>query len=273
MFMYDGVPEGSAPSVLIVNMFAANSAEYQDSIHDRVQRIGEAGANAMVISPSGQDAASITASIVQAIKDRVKENGTFEEIRFDAHGTSATIKFGEQRIQTDIINLTNALVIAQQELGTKLANKISFQGCNTFTDLTSEQVRTLREASAQLGAELVGTLDYQMAATDVATRASEYDRFISFKDGQVGHFTPDNGNNANLPFSMRVTKFLDYFKSTPHSSGWVQCHEGRTQNEGAACQDVLANSVVTISEADSGLLSPSSAGRIPAAVSNGRRQP
>ena len=172
-------------------------------------------------------------TIVDALRKELKEHGTVGELRFSGHGDSNRMYLLDDKSKRiDLSNLLNALAILQQETGIKIADKISFIGCNTFTNEKTKWVGYYRDMSKILGAELVGATDFVSQQSLIPIPGMEYQKLISFKDGQIGHFTPSHQSLLAMP-SLLITKICSGLLGVEHSDEWVQHHEGHTQAEGA----------------------------------------
>jgi hypothetical protein len=179
------------------------------------------------------------ASIVDAVRKEVKAHGTVGELRFSSHASPSFLYLGQngEKGSINLSNLVNALTVLQEEPGMpKIANKISFIGCNTFNNLSPEWVDYFRKASKRLGSELVGTTDF---TNGHFVPGLQYVKTISFKNGDVGHFTPDSNGGPAFPSNFLIASALkaySKYQGLNYSSDWVNCHEGHSQRYGAICQ-------------------------------------
>jgi hypothetical protein len=185
-----------------------------------------------------KDEKSIIGSITDSVRAHVKKHGTFTELRFEGHGAPGGLGFGKDHVGINISHIIPSLQELQDELGIKIADKITFDGCNTFRTLSPEWVGYLRNASKNLGSELVGTEDYSAKSPLPGVESLPY---LSFKDGEVGHFTKEPFNPIMHTAMSIVSPLIQIKKAlinhTTYPNTWVMCHEGQTQAQGAACQE------------------------------------
>jgi len=162
----------------------------------------------------------VVSSLVQDIQHYVHEHGTVDVLRLEGHGMSGHMFYKD--IPIPVVEVAHALEQVQKQTGQKIAKKIEFSGCNTFSHL----VDTLRKASVNLGSELVGTTDIE---------AMNYRRVVSFKHGEVGSFTPDTYSVISGVL-VDAQKLMHPELSSSGTAKWAQCHAGKTQEDGAMCQ-------------------------------------
>jgi hypothetical protein len=160
----------------------------------------------------------------------------------------------------------------QKETGIKVANRIVFNACDVMTNLSTSDVASYRKSAQMLGAEIVGGTsvgDYIKGAQVQPTM----ELLVAFgPDGSVHRdvlsATPESAaffddkttydqiaknekldsfqKNILLPAIATVnhlvnpsTKTWDDLRSDEAKDGkdaWFACHDGKTQEEGAACQ-------------------------------------
>lgn len=219
------------PVVLLVNLDAMDGSKAEgftartllDVRHGRELRI-------TAPSPDAKDSKQVLASIMQIVREQVKEHGMFDEIRFSGEGNPRSVFHGKDAIPLNIGDLLNGLRDVQKSLGVQLADKISFLACNTFTILSAQDVAFLRNKSKELGAEIIGTTDY---ISKTAIPGIENIKVISFFNGEVGQYTP---NTASIGTELLLKARAVFSDDAKYSSHWLECHKGKTQTEGAACQ-------------------------------------
>ncbi len=230
-------PTRTSDAVVVVINLADPEASNAES--NKARSLGDvvAGKQLHVISPPShlKDKDAVIGSIIGSIKQYVSEHGTIPEIRFGGHAAPTSMQFGKDT-PLRINHLINAIATLQQEMGVKIADKVSFYGCNTFTQLSPEWVKYLRDTSKTLGTELVGTTDYSMKTPYPGLESIP---LISFKNGEVGHFTkniPGPGLVLDALFNPLLKLEKEVLNGISYSDRWIGCHTGRSQAEGEACQ-------------------------------------
>lgn len=167
----------------------------------------------------------VYADIISRIEQQVKANGTLDTIRLDGHGSSQNIGITGNPILPSL--LLNKMEELQDKLGIKLANHIEFLGCSVFTNIGEWDVQRYRKSSQKLGAEIIGTTHYATARNEP---------LISFKDGAVGRFTEGEWHLKDAVRNAWLRVEDPFFHGYEFSLNWLKCHEGKTQEEGEACQ-------------------------------------
>jgi hypothetical protein len=156
-----------------------------------------------------------------------------------AHGDSVRL-YQNNKDPVRLDDVLNVIHDLQKEMGNPVLKRLEFMGCSTFTNLNDKWVKYLRDKSKEMGIEIVGNTKPYLAAPIMPNEP-----LISFKDGEVGRFTqgsitPFFGQTTAIvaiPGINLVNKIKGY-KSL--SDNWVSCHEGRTQEDGEACNVRLA---------------------------------
>lgn len=261
-----------AKTVLVVNLFDKRTrAEWPKAPHYRDDQAGMRIHELIPSLPPSELEPKDRAvySILRSIEAYAKEHGTVAELRLSGHGSSLRMlgrDHDDSNIKIDLQDLTRRLNLLQDTLGIKIADKIHFSGCTTFTDpMPSDTVAFFRNASVSLGSEIIGATTfgmdvsvslpigvflpdaYAMIASSISgskimgtatpPRIDFYytDALISFRDGNVGKFTKGEAYHFDSFVTIPVLNAL-----TGTSSSWIGCHEGKTQEEGAVCQADLA---------------------------------
>jgi hypothetical protein len=183
-------------------------------------------------------------NIKAAVREYVQKHGTLDTLRIFGHGTSQMmVKSNESGTETPIsvLGVLNRIHDLQEEMGMPIAKRIEFPGCLTFTALSDQDVKIFRTMSKVLGAEIVGSTGYVMRLPD-GDKGTVRDTVISFKDGQVGNFTPASKHSGS--FAAFISQVLSFGSeaaaslkegSALLSAAWIGCHQGRSQQEGEEC--------------------------------------
>jgi hypothetical protein len=249
----------SAPTVLVVDLHDPESILHGGGAG--IKTLGDIarGNTLAVVKPSTQlkDSESLTQSIVASIRAHVKEHGTVPELRLNGHGSPNRLYFGKNGIALKTGEFITTLLALQEEIGVKVADKITFMGCNTFTKMSPEWVDFYRQASTKLGTEIVGTTNIMSKGKITGLESLPY---ISFKNGEVGHFTLDISPmmvTSHL-ISWPLMKAYDMFIAgrAPIRDNWTDCHLGRTQEDGATCQKSREKLEVANAKVDEWLTAP-----------------
>jgi hypothetical protein len=185
-----------------------------------------------IVSTPGHD---FQRNLLQAIRDQVEKSGTLEMLVISSHGTTLTLDAGLPTITntTQFVNVQkifDELKNLQQELGVKIADRIVLHACSVFTDMKPEEVAYFRGTAKDLGTQIAGATSRWYGG--------------SLQYATVIHFDPDGtvGKDALTKWPSPFSSFNQWLTSSiaewnnPHSDAWFHCHEGKTQEQGAACQ-------------------------------------
>lgn len=203
--------------------------------------------------------ADFQASAVAQVAEYVRQHGPLEKLTIMGHGASLVVVSAQSRDPSaalDIPGFLLALDKLQQETGVKIADKIVFDACSTMTGLGPREVGFMRSMAQKLDAEIEGLttvgvnhglwerrgeLDNATAGLSVifgrdgSVRRGQsmgaYDRYV-FLSGQFGAGEWLHGNRTML----RTVTMSDATIEAKYGGDWFQCHDGKTQAEGAACQ-------------------------------------
>jgi hypothetical protein len=249
----------SAPTVMVVDLAAHEKGAKEGAFSTRSLGDIVRGNTLAVVTPPPQlkDAEPLTTSIIASIRAHVKEHGTIPELRFGGHGSSNRLFFGADNVRLYTDELINGIHALQKELGIKIADKVTFQGCNTFTEMSPEWVDYYRKMSKKLGTELIGTTNFLAKSPITGFESLPY---ISFKNGEVGKFTLDV-SPVMAAFEIGTIPLKKTFDAlimgrAPIRDNWTQCHTGRSQEEGAACQKSNEKLEVATAKVDEWLTAP-----------------
>ncbi|MES2984502.1 MAG: hypothetical protein V4735_04860 [Pseudomonadota bacterium] len=227
-----GKASSSAPTMLLVKTSLDSDVAAKGGLPEAYEKLAKRGYDMHVVQPWTDRAPDTEAAaipiLVDSVRQHIKRNGSLDELRFVGHG--ATNLIGSDRTAIGADTLLKALVTLQQELGQPIAKKIIFDACSVFKELTPEQVKTFRTLSTALNAEIVGTRDYVLSSLE--------NQRISFKNGKVGHFTPDDEPSVALSIIQTAANIHERGRLAANNV-WIECHTGRPQETGELCQKIV----------------------------------
>jgi len=127
---------------------------------------------------SAKEGISDPGVVIRTIREHVRKYGTLKEPMIDGHGFTnhigLTAPIFTENFLYDVFKL-------QQELGTKIADRIVFGGCRVFADLGSGDVAYYKNIARDLHAEIVGA-----TTTTYSDPSRPVGRFVKFTpDGVV----------------------------------------------------------------------------------------
>ncbi len=187
---------------------------------------------------------NVQQKLLDAIRKQVRQHGTLTEIVISMHGGPNALSALEDpsedptvEMKTDVF--LDALKKIQEELGSKVANRIVFIGCNVLTEETPELVDYYRRTAQTLGSQIVGYTTLGWGGDDP-------------KAGSAARFNPDGSVDRDpllhrpvIALFNKIRRYGEYggfdgnFPENKDDS-WFDCHENRTQQGGASCQLNLA---------------------------------
>jgi len=161
---------------------------------------------------------SMESLLMKILKEQVEKNGTIEEIRFRGHGGSGNIgaKSGKYYILT--CNFLDEVAKLEKELGTKIVNRIVFDGCNTFSALNDYFINYYSEYAKKHEVQIVG-----------ATSETESFAGLSAHIGRFVQFAPD----GNIIRDTLDTRFNPLTLLLENDRSWTDYYIGHTVEDGA----------------------------------------
>jgi hypothetical protein len=167
-----------------------------------------------------------TKDILEKIETQVRQAGTLKTLTLDSHASPGSLSLTEGGKEVGMSHFLASLDHLEKKLGKKIAERIVFMGCNTFSEMSVKAVEDFRFWAGAHQTALVGTVSFTIS-------------YVT-QPGHYVQFTPEGGvikdpvlssdwNPLNL-----ATNFL-YWRY-PRATEWSDCHIGRSFEEGAACQ-------------------------------------
>jgi hypothetical protein len=178
--------------------------------------------------------------LLASIKKQVQDHGTQKALVINAHGAPLLLTAEETATdasqQLYLPDLLDGIKKLQAELGQKVAERLVLDSCAVLTNLTPNDVQYIRSTAQALGTEIVG-----------ATQ-SIYGGDI--QQGHMAHFGADGSVSRDyLDTPVDLTRDLNWAARTyahfegldaptnaRFSDSWFTCHNGQSQDAGAACQ-------------------------------------
>jgi|GEM_PF-6631752 len=231
-------------------------ADVSDNIPRTLQRMAP---DAMVIEVASHN---FLGELLASIKKQVQDHGTQKTLVIDAHG--APLLMISERPLTDpsqllyLPDLLDGIKKLQIELGQKVAERLVLEACDVLTNMTPDKVEYMRSTAQALGTEIVGATE--------AIYGGE------IQQGRMAHFDADGGVSRDyLDTPVDLTRDLNWgarayahFEGldTPtdarFSDSWFTCHNGQSQDAGAACQ--TDQRLKTFRDEEQGVFIPTEAG-------------
>lgn len=157
----------------------------------------------------------------KAIIKHIKEHGTIDELMISGHGNYGIVSSG---IDGSYMLAANAVLTRlqeiQQETGIKVANRVIFDACRTFSHLSPERIKKHREYAQENGVQIVGT-------TSLETAVSILDGALKYHSARYILFDTD----GNIKRDKMDSKY-DPIAALSNSTSWTDCFIGTTQEEG-----------------------------------------
>ena len=200
--------------------------------------------------------------LLASIKKQVQDHGTQKTLVIDAHG-APLLMMAEQTV-TDlsqllyIPDLLDGIKKLQIELGQKVAERLVLESCDVLTNMAPNDVQYMRSTAQALGTEIVG-------ATETLYGGNiQQGRMVNFgADGGVSRDYLDTPVDLtrNLDFASRALAHImgvDAPTDARFSDSWFACHNGQSQDAGAACQ--TEQRLKTFRNEEQGVFIPTEAG-------------
>jgi hypothetical protein len=226
----------SAPRLLLFRLSTHNDPASNSGLPEAYEKLASRGYDLYVLQPwteaSPPDAKIAIQTIVALVKEQVLKNGSFSELRFAGHGNTDLLFIDNLPFKAS--DLLSALSDLKKELSRPIADKIIFDSCSVFKELTPSQVKKFRQLSRALDTEIVGNRD--LALTSLVN-----DR-ISFKKGDVGYFTAsDIESDEEINITLGITTVFDNIANRGRLNAnnvWIDCHTAASQERGELCQNI-----------------------------------
>lgn len=155
-------------------------------------------------------------AIIRTIENHVKRNGTVKEIIISGHGGYCQVNGGDAESVVDVSKLLNDLVSLEKKIGKKITNRIVFDGCRVFAELTDEKINTYSKFAKEHKIEIVGSTS---DITDsLFTHAG---RFVEFTTN--GKIIRDA--KRDCPYNL--------YSLSGNDISWTDYYIGHTPEEGA----------------------------------------
>lgn len=185
-------------------------------------------------------------NLVDFIREKVKKEGTLEEIAIFAHAHRQMMVSTDERVFVgrewwgkilsgkeyddhwlNVGSFLDKLDGLGQELGIKITDRIVFAGCNVFSDLESGEVKAYRDWAKKNEVEVVGSTSTMLGGP--------------FSTARFTQFTP---HGDVIEDKISASEFNPIKWALIGLSGrkpyeWLTCHSGKTQKEGSACQNTF----------------------------------
>lgn len=158
--------------------------------------------------------------VLKILEKHAQNYGTIDELVLAGDGTKCTIAGSGYSIS--IIDMLGFIEQSEQQLNIKVANRIVFDACNTFSRLSDGDIRILSNYAKEHDVELVGSVSY---VSSIAF-GSQFGRFVVFKpNGQI--IWDPKRDCPNNPFTWFGT-----------DKSWVDSYINHSVEEGAADRKV-----------------------------------
>jgi hypothetical protein len=118
--------------------------------------------------------------IIRTLKEHAKKYGTIDEVMISGHGNRNSIG---QSAPLDTRWFLSELNQAENELGIKIANKIDFEGCEVFRELTPQDVALYKGYAKLLQVDIVAP------TTELVTLSN----MKGYIEGHYWEFTKEGG--------------------------------------------------------------------------------
>ena len=231
-------------------------ADQTDNIPNTLRRMAP---DAMVIQVASHN---FLDELLASIRKQVQDHGTQKTLVINAHG--APLLLTAEKTVTDVSqqlylpDLLDGIKKLQTELGQKVAERLVLDSCAVLTNMTPDDVQYMRSTAQALGTEIVG-----------ATQ-SIYGGDI--QQGHMAHFGADGSVSRDyldtpvdlMPglgwggHALAHLEGLDAPIDARVSDSWFACHNGQSQDAGAACQ--TDQRLKTFRDAEQGGFIPTEAG-------------
>jgi hypothetical protein len=194
-------------------------------------------ATAVLSNPSD---GNFEADILRQVKQQVgSTHKTLNQLVLVVHSTPNTIFMHEyvDPHQYIVRDLLDKIYSMQQQLGQPIAKRIVFSGCDLFSEENRNDVNYYREMAHALGAQIVGATSPYFGNKD---QVGSMIVFNPDRTVQWDHLSSDPKLvAAEIEATRRSGNLPSDYK--PHHNEWLDCHVGKSQELGAACQIGIEN--------------------------------
>jgi hypothetical protein len=231
-------------------------ADQTDNIPNTLRRMAP---DAMVIKVASHN---FLDEILASIKKQVQDHGTQKTLVINAHG--APLVLTAEKTATDesqqlyLPDLLDGIKKLQTELGQKITERLVLDSCAVLTNMTPDDVQYMRSIAQALGTEIVGATE-SIYGGDI--QQGHMARFGA--DGSVSRDYLDTPVDL-MPglgwggHALAHLQGLDAPTDARVSDSWFACHNGQSQDAGAACQ--TNQRLKTFRDAERGGFIPTEAG-------------
>ena len=209
-------------------------ADQTDNIPNTLRRMAPDATVIQVASHNFLD------ELLASIRKQVQDHGTQKTLVINAHG--APFLLTAEKTATDpsqllyLPDLLDGIKKLQIELGQKVADRLVLDSCNVLTNMNPHDVQYMRSTAQALGTEIVGATE-SLYGGDI-------------QQGHMVHFGADGGVSRDyldtpvdlMPglgwggHALAHLEGLDAPTDARFSDSWFTCHNGQSQDAGAACQ-------------------------------------
>ncbi len=162
----------------------------------------------------------LTKDIVKVVKEHVLKYGTIQEIRLVGHGSNGQIGEEGSIFTRQAIHDIGQL---EKELNVKVANRIVFDACNTFSGLTEDEIKYYSDFAKQHQVQIVGT-------TSIAEEVDMFGGTLHILCGRYAQFSP----SGKILRDELDTRYDPHVLFLPNDRSWTDFFIGHTYEEGIA---------------------------------------
>lgn len=178
-----------------------------------------------ILAPNELDQRELyTERALKLVLGHFQKYGTIQEIRFTGHGVSG--KMGDTDNQPFVINWFLDKLAHQEHLHGKIANRIVFDGCNTFSGINDYAIAYYSSYAQTNHTQLVG-------ATSTIVGIFNY-YGTHFHVGRYVQFSPD----GKIIRDVLDSRFNPFTLMAENDRSWTDFYIGHTAEEGAAIKKI-----------------------------------
>ncbi len=158
--------------------------------------------------------------VIDTLRKHVRKYGAIQELIINGHGSSNWIGSHHREIRLpNIEGFVAHIGDLEKELGVKIANRVVFHGCSTFSELTDGQIKYFRDFAKEHKMELVGATSMEFQG-----RWAVIPRL-----GRIVQFSP-TGEIIRDKLDSKWNPLANLGVDT----SWTDAYLGHTLEEGAA---------------------------------------